>query len=169
MRMRGLPTVMSNERKSPVPQQKRVTIHDVARLAGLSTSSVSRALTGARQVRPGVTERVEQAARQLGYRPDAVARSLRRQETRTLGLIVADITNPFFPVVVQAVEREAREAGFGLLLVDAQNDAAIEEESVRLLLDKRVDALLIAPSHRFLSRSVIDAAAAVSQSSNSTE
>lgn len=142
-------------------QQRRVTIHDVARLAGLSTSSVSRALTGARPVNPEVAERVAEAVRQLGYRPDAVARSLRRQETRTLGLIVADITNPFFPVVVQAVEREARGAGFGLLLVDAQNDAEIEKESVKLLLDKRIDALLISPSHRFLSRAVIDTASAV--------
>jgi LacI family transcriptional regulator len=131
----------------------------VAKLAGLSTSSVSRALTGARPVQPDIAERVAQAARQLGYRPNAVARSLRRQETKILGLIVADITNPFFPELVQAVERQARDAGYGLLLVDAQNDAEIEKESIKLLLDMRIDVLLISASHRFLSRAVIDAAA----------
>jgi LacI family transcriptional regulator len=140
--------------------QQRVTIHDVARLAGLSTSSVSRALTGARPVNSDVAERVARAAKQLGYRPNAVARSLRRQETQTVGLVVSDITNPFFPLVVQAVERAAHEASFGLLLADTQNDAAIEEENVKLLLDKRIDALLISPSHRFLSRATISAAAA---------
>lgn len=143
-----------------VYQQQRVTIHEVARLAGVSTSTVSRALTGARPVTPEVAERVAQAARQLGYRADAVGRSLRRRETRTLGLVVADITNPFFPLVVQAVEHAAREAGFGLLLADAQNDPDIEKDIVGLLLDKRIDALLISPSHRFLSRPVIESAAA---------
>lgn len=139
-------------------RQQRPTLHDVARLAGLSTSTVSRALTGARPVSPDIASRVQTAADQLGYRPDTVARSLRRQETQTLGLVVADITNPFFPLLVQAVEHETRRAGFALLLADAQNDADIEKQSVALLLDKRIDALLISPSHRFLSQAAIDAA-----------
>ncbi|MFQ6330709.1 LacI family DNA-binding transcriptional regulator [Nocardia sp. CWNU-33] len=139
--------------------QRRVTIHDVARVAGLSTSSVSRALTGARRVNPDVAARVKEAALLLGYRPDAVGRSLRRQETGTLGLVVPDITNPFFPSLVQAVVERSRGAGFGLLLVDSRNSADLEAESVRLLLDKRIDALLISASHRFLSKATIDMAA----------
>lgn len=137
----------------------RVTVHDVARLAGLSTSSVSRALSGARPVSADVAERARRAAEQLEYRPDSVARSLRTQQTKTLGLVIADVTNPFFPLLIQAVEMACREAGLSLLLADAQNDVDIEAKSVQLLIDKRVDALLISPSHRFLSRSTIEAAA----------
>lgn len=140
---------------------QRATVHDVARLAGLSASSVSRALTGARPVSPDVAERAWRAAEQLGYRPDAVARSLRTQATGTLGLVVADITNPFFPLLVHAVETECRAAGLSLLLADAQNDAEVERASVELLLDKRIDALLISPSHRFLSQTTIASASKV--------
>ena len=86
---------------------QRATVHDVARLAGLSTASVSRALSGARPVSAEVAERVQRAADQLGYRPDAVGRSLRTQVTRTVGLVVADVTNPFFPMLIKAVERDA--------------------------------------------------------------
>jgi LacI family transcriptional regulator len=131
----------------------------VARLAGVSIASVSRALTGARKVRPEVAERVRTAAEQLGYQTDQVGRSLRRQETQTIGLVIADITNPFFPALVQAVEGELREAGLGLLLADAQNDPDIEAQAVRLLLGRRVDALLITPVDRRRSASAVIAAA----------
>lgn len=142
--------------------QDRATIHDVARLAGVSIASVSRALTGARKVRPEVAERVRVAAAQLGYEPDQVGRSLRRQETQTIGLVIADITNPFFPALVQAVEEEVREAGQSLLLTDAQNDPDIETRAIRLLLGRRVDALLITPVDRHRSQAaVVEAARAV--------
>lgn len=137
---------------------RRVTVADVARLAGLSTASVSRALSGARPVRPDVAERVWQAAEQLGYRPDAVARSLRTRATQTLGLVVADIVNPFFPALVKAVEQECRHRGLSVLLADAGNDVEVERKSVEVLLDKRIDTLLISPSHRFLSKAAIAAA-----------
>lgn len=140
---------------------QRATVHDVARLAGLSTSSVSRALSGARPVSPEVAERAWKAAEQLGYRPDAVAQSLRTQATRTLGLVIADIANPFFPLLIQAVEHACRAAGLSLLLADAENDIDVERESVRLLLDKRIDGLLISPSHRFLSQAAIASASRV--------
>jgi LacI family transcriptional regulator len=140
-------------------QQGRATIHDVARLAGVSIASVSRALTGARKVRPEVAERVRSAAEQLGYQTDQVGRSLRRQETQTIGLVIADITNPFFPALVQAVEGELREAGLGVLLADAQNDPEIEASGVRLLLGRRVDALLITPVDRRRSAAAVAAAA----------
>jgi LacI family transcriptional regulator len=141
------------------PPPGRATIHDVARLAGVSIASVSRALTGARKVRPEVAERVRSAAEQLGYQTDQVGRSLRRQETQTIGLVIADITNPFFPALVQAVEGELRDAGLGLLLADAQNDPDIEAQAVRLLLGRRVDALLITPVDRRRSVAAVTAAA----------
>jgi LacI family transcriptional regulator len=141
------------------PPPGRATIHDVARLAGVSIASVSRALTGARKVRPEVAERVRSAAEQLGYQTDQVGRSLRRQETQTIGLVIADITNPFFPALVQAVEGELRDAGLGLLLADAQNDPDVEAQAVRLLLGRRVDALLITPVDRRRSAAAVIAAA----------
>ena len=140
-------------------QPGRATIHDVARLAGVSIASVSRTLTGARRVRPDVAERVRAAAEQLGYQADQVGRSLRRQETQTIGLVIADITNPFFPALVQAVEGELREAGLGLLLADAQNDPGIEALGVRLLLGRRVDALLITPVDQRRSTAAVMSAA----------
>jgi LacI family transcriptional regulator len=109
-------------------------------------------------VGPDVADRVRRAARQLNYRPDAVARSLRLQATRTLGLVVADITNPFFPPLVQAIEHESRVAGLSLLLADAQGDIDVERREVELLLDNRVDGLLISPSHRFLSVATVELA-----------
>jgi LacI family transcriptional regulator len=143
-------------------QQDRATIHDVARVAGVSIASVSRALTGARRVRPEVAERVRVAAAQLGYEPDQVGRSLRRQETQTIGLVIADITNPFFPALVQALEGAVREAGQGLLLADAQNDPDVEARAIRLLLGRRVDALLITPVDRGRSLpAVVEAARSV--------
>ncbi len=143
-------------------QRDRATVHDVARRAGVSIATVSRALTGARRVAPDIAARVHTAASELGYQPDPVARSLRRQETQTIGLVVADITNPFFPALVQAVESVAREANLGVLFADAQNDVAAEQHAVDLLLRRRVDALLISPCHRFRSRpALVEAAGAV--------
>jgi LacI family transcriptional regulator len=138
----------------------QVTVHDVARRAGVSIATVSRALTGARRVTPEIADRVQTAAAELGYRPDTVARSLRRQETRTVGLVIADITNPFFPALVQAVEGAAREADLGVLFADAQNDPAVERDVVDLLLRRRVDALLISPCHRVRSRATLVSACA---------
>ena len=134
---------------------RRATIHDVARFAGVSTASVSRALSGARKVRPDVAAKVLDAAKELGYAPDEVGRSLRKRETRTVGLVVADITNPFFPALVQAVAAGLHAAGFGLLLADASDDPQLELDSVRLLLARRVDALLITPCHRQRSRAAV--------------
>jgi LacI family transcriptional regulator len=134
---------------------RRATVRDVAQLAGVSTASVSRALTGARPVSSDVAERVSKAADQLGYRIDPLGRSLRLQSTQTIGLVVADITNPFFPALVQAVEGAIRVAGLGLLLADAQNSPDLERSAVAMLLARRIDALLITPCHRLKSRTTV--------------
>lgn len=139
----------------PIEERGRATIHDVARLAGVSTASVSRALSGRRPVTPDVQEKVSKAVARLGYQPDSVAQSLRRQETRTVGLVIADITNPFFPALVKAVEEALLEGGYGLLLVDAADDTQREGAGVRQLLARRVDALFITPSHRVKSRDIV--------------
>jgi DNA-binding LacI/PurR family transcriptional regulator len=122
------------------------TIGDVARRAGVSTATVSRVLAGLGGARPATRERVLGAARELGYRPSAVARSLKLRTTQTLGLIITDIENPFFPQLVRAVEDVAREHGFALLLCNAAEDPEREASYLDLLVDRRVDGVVIAVS-----------------------
>lgn len=136
----------------------RVTVHDVARLAGVSTATVSRALTGTRHVTPSIAERVRSAASDLGYETNLVGRSLRRRVTETLGLVIADITNPFFPALVQAIEEASSRAGYSLVLADAQNDVDVERQAVSALLARDIDALLISPCHRKASQVTIETA-----------
>ncbi|MFT4285571.1 MAG: LacI family DNA-binding transcriptional regulator [Protaetiibacter sp.] len=133
----------------------RPTIRDVAREAEVSIATVSRVLSGSSGAGAEVRERVLRVAAELGYRGDAIARSLRSRRTDTLGLVVPDITNPFFPSLVQEIEQELQRRGSGLLLADAQSDAALEAARVRSLLDRRLDALLISPSDQERSAEII--------------
>jgi len=122
------------------------TIADVAARAGVSTATVSRVLSGTGGARPATRERVEEAARVLGYRPSGVARSLKLRTTRTYGLIVTDIENPFFPLLVRAVEDAARADGYAILLCNAADDPDREGSYLDLLVDRRVDGVIIAAS-----------------------
>jgi LacI family transcriptional regulator len=136
-----------------------VTIREVADAAGVSTATVSRALSGVQTVDPELVARVRQSAEALGYRANRVARALRRQSTQTVGLVIPDITNPFFPSVVQAVEKELRRSGLSLLLCDAGNDVDTEAELVRNLFDHQIDGLLISVCDRAASRPAVELAA----------
>ena len=120
------------------------TVRDVAARAGVSIATVSRALRGHANVEPATRQRVEEAARALSYRPSGVARSLRLRATRTIGLIVTDIENPYFPQVVSAVEDAARERGYSVLLADGRRDPEREIESLEVLAERQVDGLIIA-------------------------
>jgi len=122
------------------------TIADVAARAGVSTATVSRVLAGLGGARADTRERVLAAARELGYRPSGVARSLKLRTTRTLGLIVTDIENPFFPELVRAVEDAAREGGYAILLCNAADDPDREMAYLNLLVDRRVDGVVVAAS-----------------------
>jgi LacI family transcriptional regulator, galactose operon repressor len=122
------------------------TIADVAVRAGVSTATVSRVLSGIGGARPATRERVVEAARELGYRPSGIARSLKLRTTRTYGLIVTDIENPFFPQLVRAVEDAARDDGYAILLCNAADDPDREGAYLDLLVDRRVDGVVIAAS-----------------------
>jgi LacI family transcriptional regulator len=102
----------------------QVTIRDVATRAGVSTATVSRVLAGIGSPRPDTAAAVRRAAKDLGYRPSGVARSLRMRQTRSIGLIVTDIANPFFPEIVKAADDRARELGYSILLGTAAYDGA---------------------------------------------
>jgi len=122
------------------------TIADVAARAGVSTATVSRVLNGAGRASPETRERVIAAARALDYRPSGIARSLKLRATRTLGLIVTDIENPYFPALVRAVEDAARAAGYAILLGNAADDPEREAAYLDLLVERRVDGVVIAAS-----------------------
>jgi len=122
-----------------------VTMIDVARAVGVSKSSVSRALNGVPSgVTPEVAERVRRAADELGYVPNAIAASLTHQRTRTVGLILPDLGNPFFALVAAGIEAEITDAGYTLLVANTANDHDRETSLTRTLLERQVDALLIA-------------------------
>ncbi len=129
----------------------RITIREVAADTGLSIATVSRALTGARAVTPEIADRVRESADRLGYRADSIGRSLRTQRTNTVGLVVPDITNPFFPSLIQAIEHAARAQGLAVLIADADNDPVIERAALQTLVDRRVDAVIISPTDRAAS------------------
>jgi DNA-binding LacI/PurR family transcriptional regulator len=122
------------------------TIRHVARRAGVSTATVSRVLAGIGNPRPDTAAAVMAAVDELGYRPSGVARSLRMKRTRTLGLIITDIQNPFFPEVVRAADTAARTLGYSILLGSAAYDEHRAMHYLDLMVDRRVDGMIIASS-----------------------
>jgi LacI family transcriptional regulator len=121
-------------------------IKDVAAHAGVSVATVSRVLNGKPTVTEETQARVRRAIEALNYRPNALARSLRTDATRTLGLIIGDILNPFFTELARAVEDEARGVGYTVVIGNADERADQQDHYVRTLLEQRVDGLLICPT-----------------------
>ena len=124
------------------------TIHDVARKAGVSSATVSHVINNSRFVAPETRQRVMDAIESLRYRRDGVARSLRRAKTSTIGVIIADITNPFFADLVRGIEDRiyGHEEGFNLILCNTDEDAAKERLYLDVLQEKRVEGLIIVPT-----------------------
>lgn len=124
------------------------TIVDVARLAGVSVSTVSHVVNGTRPVRPETSERVRAAVAAVGYSPDGVARALRRAQTECIGLVVTDTGQAGFAEMIRGVEGEASATGFTLLLADSAEDLERQLASVTALVERRVDGLLLAQVSR---------------------
>lgn len=123
-----------------------VSIKDVARVAGVSHSTVSRALADSPLVRRETKERIKQVAREMGYTPNAAARSLVTRRSRTLGVVVTTIADPFVSEVVRGIEQVALDAGYGLFLCQSSSEVEREIASVRSLQEKRVDAIIVSAS-----------------------
>lgn len=118
------------------------TIYDVARAAGVSTSTVSHVVNGTRHVSDDTKQRVRAAMEQLHFRPNSLARSLVRQETRTLALIVPDNVNPFFAELARSVEDHGFTRGYNVLLCNSDRDPAKELAYLDMLISKRVDGII---------------------------
>jgi LacI family transcriptional regulator len=125
------------------PRASRVRLADVAEMAGVSTTTASRALNGRGELTDGTRAAVLEAAAQLGFRPSPFAQSLRTRRSRTIGLIVPHIAHPFYASVFQGAQSYLRDIGYRLILVDSGEDPDRVAEAINTLLDHWVDGILI--------------------------
>ncbi len=124
----------------------RVTIREVAEVAGTSVSTVSRVLTGSAPVSDDKRKAVEKAITELNYRPSQVARGLKTKSTKTLGLLINDITNPFYSSIAQSAEDEANRHGYSLMLCHIYESPENELQNLQMLYDKGVDGIIFGPT-----------------------
>ncbi len=120
-----------------------VTIKDVARRAGVSHSTVSRALQGSTLISAVTTERIRKAALELGYHPSAAARSLKTNSTRVIGVAVSSIDDPFFGEILQGIEDIAQANGYGMFMTTTQHRAERQQAMIQVLREHRVDGVII--------------------------
>lgn len=123
-----------------------LSIKDVAERAGCSIATVSRVLAGKGYISDDARQKVEAAVKELGYRPNRVARSLRAQKSRVIGLVLSDICNPFFSEISRAVERVATRHGYSMLICNTDEDPEKEAHYLRLLEEEKVAGILLSPT-----------------------
>lgn len=126
--------------------RREATVSDVARVAQVSKATAARALGDYGAVSEGVRNRVQKAADELGYRPNAVARTMSTGRSQTLGIVIGDIENPFFARATRGAADVAAEAGYDVILSNSDEEPSIEAKAVAVQLAKQVDGLLIAPA-----------------------
>ena len=129
---------------------KRTKLHDVAAAAGVHPSTVSRALNPRTRhlVSAEVAGRLQRLARRLGYRPDPVASGLRTRRSATVGVLVPDIANPMFPLILRGIEASLARAGFTAIIADTENDPARAREAIERLAARRIDGAIVATAVR---------------------
>ena len=119
------------------------TIRDVAKRAGVSTMTVSRVINHTGYTSRETQQRVEKAIVELGYVPNTLARSLRFKQTKTLALVLTDITNPFFTTLARGVEDAASDKGFNVIFCNTDESEIEQEKYLTMLVQKRVDGVLL--------------------------
>ncbi|MCT9870601.1 LacI family DNA-binding transcriptional regulator [Paenarthrobacter aurescens] len=127
-------------------RRRDVTVADVAKAAKVSKAQAARALGNYGAVSDDVRERVLAAAEELEYRPNELARSMNTGKSNTIGVVVGDIENPHFGLAMRGITDTAKKSGFNVILVNTDEERAAEVDAVRVLLDKRVDGLIVAPA-----------------------
>ncbi|GAB2567193.1 LacI family DNA-binding transcriptional regulator [Gracilibacillus alcaliphilus] len=123
-----------------------VTIYDIAKYANVSPMTVSRVINNSINIKATTREKVERAIKELGYIPNAAARSLTSNQTKTLGLILTDITNPYFSKIARGVEDVAVEKGYRVLISNTDEDSDKEVNYIDMMISARVDGVLITPT-----------------------
>ena len=132
--------------------QRKPTMNDVARLAEVGTMTVSRVLNGSARVSEEATERVRAAIEKLNYRPNELARALRGERSRTIGLILPYLYDPFFAVCAHAVSAVAQQRGYSVIMTTSNENQETEYAAVIQMLQRHVDGLILIPSSRGKSR-----------------
>lgn len=136
--------------------RKSPTMQDVADRASVSAMTVSRVFSGQLSVSPATAHAVTAAAEAIGYRKNELARSLRPgQQSKTIALVIGDISNPYYGVMAQAIETEARNAGFALVIMSTNEEPVVERSGINDLLARRVDGVILVTcddSHQYLAR-----------------
>ena len=133
---------ISRCRSLPFLTQIAMNFSDLARQLNVSTATVSRALSRPEKVAPATRKRVLELVRRSGYHMNGIARSLRTQSTRTIGIIVSDIRNPFSSAIVKSVEDVARTNGYSVLICNADEDGRNEEVALELLIERQVSGVI---------------------------
>jgi len=131
---------------------RKPTMHDVARLAGVGTMTVSRVLNDSAPVSAEAAERVYRAIEQLGYRPNEMARALRGVKSRSIGMIVPHLYDSFFATIAHEINTVAREHGYSVILATSDEDPDLEFTEAELMLQRRVDGLIVIPAEASRSR-----------------
>lgn len=121
------------------------TIYDVAKAAGVSTATVSNVVRGTKYVRPELHKRVQEAIAAIDYRPNRAARIVRSRRSRTIGVVVPDITVGLFYAIVRRIEQRAAFTDYQIILADTQEDISSERDRVRALIQRQIDGLIVVP------------------------
>ncbi len=125
---------------------KNVTIKDVAKVAGVSYSTVSRALSGSPEISEETRERILQICKDMDYTTNTVARAMVMKSTKLLGLIVTDICNPFMSELAYYIDRQARARGYNIILCNSSRNREQERELFELMIGRKVDGVILFPS-----------------------
>ena len=127
--------------------KKKITIKDIARFANVSHTTVSRALNNKSRIRNETKEKILSIARELNYQPNFIARSLVMKRTKTLGLVITTIANPFYIELALGIEATAREFAYTIILFFTHSDLSIEKQSIDMLQSKGVDGIVFSSAH----------------------
>jgi len=136
------------ERKMPV------TVKDIAKKAGVSHTTVSRALHGNPLISEDTTQRIQRIAVELGYRPSAAARTLKTNRSQVLGVVLSSVDDPFFSEILQGIEEVIQGSGYSLFIAAAHRDPKRENEIVQAMVEHRADGVISVPHH--LERNRVD-------------
>lgn len=133
--------------KGTMIQKNNVTVYDIAKAAGVAQSTVSKALNGYSSINKKTTEKILRIAEELNYEPNMIARSLVMKKSRTIGLIVEDISNPFYAEAAKVILDRSKETDYSVIISDRNNDTSIKE-SINRLNNRKVDGMIVSAVNR---------------------